>query len=110
MATGTDIPVTVEEEAREWIAQVGMVREFAMMLEHTKKTVPGLQWIKVEFDSDPSQTIGPGIIIWAHRSPPTSENNWTDREWGAWKVETFPPEVCLNFVLLSTYGEIENGR
>jgi hypothetical protein len=36
MATDTDVPVTVTDEAVEFIEQLGMRPQFETMLEHTK--------------------------------------------------------------------------
>jgi hypothetical protein len=113
MATGTDIPVTVTDEARAWIADLGMQREFEMMLEHTLQTVSGLNAIQVKLEHDPSGAIEPQIVIWCYRENKGGEEyeyDPTDWDWGTWKIETFPPEVCLNFVMLSTDGVPDHGR
>jgi hypothetical protein len=101
MAT-TTILVTVTPEAAAFIAAVGQQREFEAMLERTKQTVPGLRAIEVELDDTP-ETGPPGVIIWAHRDDPGPGRDRTDWNWGGWKVGTFPPEVCQNFVMLSNY-------
>jgi hypothetical protein len=101
MAT-TTIPVTVTPEAAAFIAAVGQQREFEAMLDHAKQTVSGLRAIEVILDDTP-ETGPPGAILWAHRDVPGSLDDSTDRRWGDWKIETFPPEVCQNFVLLTIY-------
>ena len=88
--------------ATAFIAAVGQQREFETMLGQTKQTVPGLRSIEVELDDTP-ETGPPGVAIWAHRDDPGPGRDLTDRNWGRWKVETFPPEVCQNFVMLSIY-------
>jgi hypothetical protein len=109
MTTAATIPVKVEPDAAEYIEQLGMRAEFERMLEHTRSIVPGLRAITVEYDHDPSNTIGPGIIIWSHRDEPPGPDG-VDNDWGRWKVTTFPTEVCLQFVMLSAYGGGGNGR
>ncbi len=110
MATSSEVPVRVTDEAREWIARVGMQREFGRILAHTHQMVPGLRAIEVVLDPDPGETVGPGIVIGAMRDNPSAEFDQTDMEWGKWQVESFPPEVCLNFVMLSRYGAVANAR
>ena len=110
MATDTDIPVAITDEARAWIAQLGMQREFEQMLDHTKQCVSGLQAIEVFLDPDLSGQIGPGIIIFSYRDHPGGEDDPTDRAWGQWKIGTFPPEVWTNFVMMSIYGTPNHGR
>ena len=89
MTTGTDIPVTVTSEAAEWIAQVGMQREFETMVEHTKQTVPGLRAIEVILDDDPEGTVGPGIIIWGQRDGVPRDDS-AARKWRTWKINNVP--------------------
>jgi hypothetical protein len=102
MATATTIPVTVTPEAAAFIAEVGQRREFETLLDHTKQVIPDLRAIEVTLDDTP-ETGPPGVILWAHRSEPWMGDDPTERNWGAWFVETFPSEVCQNFVILSIY-------
>jgi hypothetical protein len=102
MATTAAIPVTVSPEAEAFIAEVGQQREFEILLEHTKQVVADLRAIEVTLDDTP-ETGPPGVILWAHRTEPWKGDDPTDRNWGEWFVQTFPPEVCQNFVILSIY-------
>jgi hypothetical protein len=111
MTAATSIPVTILPEAAEYIDQLGMRSEFEQMVEHTRKTVPGLRAITVEYDHDPSNTVGPGIVIIAHREPPSSPlSPLPEQVWGRWQVTTFPPEVCRQFVMMSYYDGASHGR
>src|SRR5438094_965894 len=83
-------PVTITEEASAWIDKVGMRREFEQMLAHTKETVPGLKFIEVTLVHDPCPSIDPGVVLWAVREDPGTEEDRTNWDWGAWKVSTFP--------------------
>jgi hypothetical protein len=103
MAANTTTPITVSEEAKARITELGMQREFEQMLEHTLQSVPGLRAIRVELAYDPDRREDPGITIWSVRPDPAEgEYDPVDDEWGQWKIDHFPPEVCLNFVMLST--------
>jgi hypothetical protein len=33
----------------------------------------------------------------------------TQKDWGQWLVDTFPPEVCRHFCLLTSYGDADAG-
>lgn len=93
------IPVSVTPEAEAYIAELGMQDVFEQMLEHTLQTVRGLQAVEVQVD--PPYDIGgdPCVIIRAIRDEDNQVDDPTEREWGEWKIRTFPPEVCIHFVL-----------
>jgi hypothetical protein len=97
------IPITVTDEAKEFIAQLGTQREFEQMLEHTLQSIPDLRSIEVVLDPDLSGEIGPGIVMWAHRPDTGDAEDPTNWNWGAWKVRTFPPEMPMDIVMLSFY-------
>lgn len=109
MATVT-VPVTIAEEAATRVAELGMQSELDRMLEHTKQAVPGLRSIEVTLEYDYEEIDrGPIITLWCHRNDPGPIRDLTNWNWGAWFVETFPPEVCEHFVMLSCY-ENSDGR
>jgi hypothetical protein len=47
---------------------------------------------------------GVRVIIDAFREFPHPVDDPTEREWGAWLIRTFPPEVCENFHLFCIDG------
>lgn len=102
--TTTTIPVTVTPEATARVAELSMQAELERMLEYTRQTVPGLRAIEVRealpYDTGDETTI----VIDAIRDNPQLPDDPTQRHWGAWQCDTFPPEVCHYFVLLSVYG------
>jgi hypothetical protein len=102
MATAETIPLTITPEAAAFIDAVGQRREFEAMLEHARQVVPGLRAFEVILDDTPE--IGPPLVaIYAHRDARGPDDDPTNRSFGRWAVETFPPEVCLNFTFLSIY-------
>ena len=102
MATGTDIPLTVSDEAAALIAEWGMQREFEQMVEHTRQTVPGLKSIAAIADFGPCGD-DPGVILCSLRADPGPGHDRTDWDWGSWQIATFPPQVCIRFTMLSGY-------
>lgn len=110
MTTAASIPVTVTPDAAEYLDQIGMHKECEQMVEHTRQTVPGLHAISVEYDHDPSNTIGPGVVIMAHRDEPPPGEQPAEWEWNKWQVATFPPEVTRQFVMMSCYDGASYGR
>jgi len=102
MATTATIPITISPEAAAFIAGLGLQDEFDAMLDHTRRAVADLRAIEVTLDETP-ETGPPGVIIDAHRGEPWVGDDPTNRNWGRWLVETFPPEVCQHFVLLSLW-------
>ncbi len=99
----TTIPVTVTPEAAARIAELGMQAELERMLEHTRQTAPGLRSIEVQLALPYDTGDDTSINIEATRENPHLPYDPTDRNWGAWKVRTFPPDVCRYFVMLSVY-------
>jgi hypothetical protein len=102
MNATTTIPLLITPEAETHIDQIGMRSQFEQIIEHGRRTIPGLY--QLEADVEPPYDLGGGdiILIRGYRHPSGSvEDDPTDREFGRWKVTTFPPEVCLQFVLLT---------
>jgi hypothetical protein len=102
------VEIQVDEDAAARVRELGMEREFEQMLEHARRTAPGFRRIHVTLQHDPACPHNdPGIILWVNRddlADPTQRDT-TDWEWSGWKVRTFPPEVCLHFSMISTYGD-----
>jgi len=95
------IPVHFSSSAAaEHIAQLGLEREFEEMIEHVKQTVPGTRKIEVILDGLPEDPEG--IVIIAHRPHPGGDDP-AHRDWIAWLVDTYRPEVCQHFTLISSY-------
>jgi hypothetical protein len=101
--TMTTIPVTVTSKAAERVAELGMQAELERMLEHTRQKVPGLRSIEVQLALPYDTGDETSIVIQARRDNPHLSNDPTDWDWGGWKVDTFPPDVCRYFVMLSVY-------
>jgi hypothetical protein len=105
----TSIPMTVTPEAAERVAELGMQAELERMLEHTRQTVPGLRSVEVQLALPYDTGDETSIIIRATMDDPHGEYDPTDSEWGAWKVSTFPPDVCRYFVMMSVYEPTHEG-
>ena len=109
MATTTAIPITIAPEAAARVAALGMQRELELMVEHSKQAVPGLQSLEVTLEIDPDGSDDPRVVLWARRDDPNVGNDRTEWRWDEWMVQSFPPEVCQHYVLVTTYGAA-NGR
>jgi hypothetical protein len=106
----TTIPVTVAEDAAARVAQLGMQREFEQLLEHAKQVMPHLRCLRVTLEYTPyCPHEDPGVVIWAHRSDSPAPGTLDQVEWdyGTWMGETFPPEVRVQFTVLSVYGGVD---
>jgi hypothetical protein len=104
----TTIPVSITEEAARRVALLGMHRELDAMLEWTRDNVPDLQAIIVTPSVSRRALKATLIIINAHC-------NWNEEhsrtvpiecDWADWKVQTFPPRVCANFIMSSTFQPV----
>ena len=78
-------PVTVTPEAMARIAELGMQAELERMLEHTRKTVPGLRAIEVQLALPYDTGNETSIVIEASRRVPPSHTTQRTRTGGAGK-------------------------
>ena len=105
MASVTTVPVTVTPDAAARIADLGMQSEFEQMVEHARQVVPYLRSIRVTLEHDPEGEDEPGIVIWSHREDTDWEKDTSDWDNSRWKVTTFPPEVCIQFSMITLYND-----
>src|SRR5438094_5870465 len=108
MTTATLIAVTITDEVAARIAELNMQREFEQMIEKAKEVVPHLRFIRVTLEYDPEGELDPQVVIWCHRGDTDWESDRSDWEYRDWKVQTFPPDVCIRFVTIILY-EAANG-
>ena len=105
--SATTVPVTVAQDAAARVDELGMRRELEQMLEHARQVMPQLRYLRVTLEYNPEcANEDPVVVIWAHRGD-TPEPGTLDQitsDYSAWKVETFPPKVCIIFTVLSVYG------
>jgi hypothetical protein len=101
------VPMVIAPEALAFVDRLGQRREFALMIDRAKHSVPGLASIEVALD-EATDDMPPGVILWTHRDDIGTDDDPTQRSWIEWMAATFPPEVCQNFVLLPVYRT--NGR
>jgi hypothetical protein len=109
MTATAEIPVAVSDEATALVAELGLQREYEMMLAHTRQSVPRLRSVAVTRYDDPENVDEPRVVItaWYTAVPPEDISVWD--EWGRWFVETFPPDVCRHFGF-STRVQGDHGR
>jgi hypothetical protein len=103
MATLTEIPVTVSPDAAARVAELGMQREFQMMIDQLKQIIPGLREIEVTLEYPPDYDDDPMVLLSTVQPPPTEEVDPTCGNWRSWLIETFPPDVLRHFVRLPFY-------
>jgi hypothetical protein len=103
--TTQPVPVTVMEEAAARVKELGLQKEFDQMLEHTRQTVPGLRSIFVYLQPPYDTGDEPCVIIEAMMPNRGLPYNPVEDEWGAWRVNTFSPDVFRHFVMLTVYGD-----
>jgi hypothetical protein len=107
--SGITIPVTVTPEAAARVAELGMQVELERMLEHTRRTVPGLRAIEVQLALPHDTGNETSVVIEATREHSRLPYDPTDSDWGRWKVTTFPPDVSRYFVMMSVYDATDAG-
>jgi hypothetical protein len=110
MGTTLTVPVTITPEAAARVSQIGINAELERMLEYTCQTVTGLRRLDVVLEQPHDTGDEPFLTIEATRDVSfRTTNDATREQWGAWKVQTFPPEVGRHISLLIFYGETNAG-
>jgi hypothetical protein len=99
-ATG---PATITPEAAARIDELGIRTEVEQMIEHTRQTVPALKRIAVVLEDAYETWDQPYLTIHATRGDEPRVGDRTEREWGAWRVRTFPPDVCIHIAMMTQY-------
>src|SRR5262245_59232005 len=97
MASMSEIPITIEPGVAERVAELGMQKEFQVMLDHLRQTEPGLHAIQAEVNPVPFHGEEPGILLWTHREEPSGDEDPADQAWQDWFLRTFPPQVRWYF-------------
>ena len=107
MATATTIPVIISDEAAARVAELGMQREFERIIEHTRQTLPGLCKIECCLSFHPEEPeTPPTTVIHTHRPHLGVDNESAiNQGWVRWFVETFPPEVAMQFTMLPFFED-----
>ncbi len=109
MAAALIVPLTIEPEAAARVAELGMQAELDRMLEHTRQVVSKLQHIRVVLEPPYDTGDEPYLTIEATRGGSYAGDDPTQREWGDWLVNSFPPDVWRHFGLLVLYGTSDAG-
>jgi hypothetical protein len=110
MDTLPTVPLTIDPEAAARVAELGMQAELEQMLEHARRTIPGLQRLDVVLDPPYDTGDEPAVVIEALRDPATrAEPDQTWWHYSGWEITTFPPDVCRHFSLLILYGSNHAG-
>jgi hypothetical protein len=102
MSTTTTVAVTISPEARSFVDRLGQRDELERMIDWTRHNVPGLRSIEVALD-EATEEMPPGVVLWTHREDVDPGSDPTHQNWVEWMAATFPPNICLNFTLLSVY-------
>jgi hypothetical protein len=102
MSSNTTVPVTITPEATEYVAELGMQREFEQMLAHALRFFPDLRSMRVNLEPAYDLEL-PCVLFSPVLNERDVENNPSDLDWAHWKSATFPPEIGQHFVMLVGY-------
>lgn len=103
MSVTSTVAVSLEPDAEELLSELGMEIQLELMVEHARRTIPGLRAIRIRFA--PAYDTGEeGILIEAVRDPALhGTKEWAWDHFSRWKTTTFPPDVGRHFQLLDSY-------
>src|ERR1043166_8449853 len=99
MSASTTLPITIRSDAIERIEELGMQPEFEQILEHARLSVSYLRSIRVTIEPDAEGELDSQVVLWLHREAGNWDMDQSETELSRWKVTTFPPEVCVHFVM-----------
>jgi hypothetical protein len=103
MSATASIPVTISEEVKARVAELGYPAELERMIEHTLQTVPGLLRLNVALHPPYDTGDEPAVVLEAICGEAPALPDPTRSNWGEWKIRHFPPEVCSCFSLMIGY-------
>jgi hypothetical protein len=101
--------VSIQPDAAARVAELRMQPELQQMIQHTREVVPQLKHIRVVLDPPYDTGDDPYLTIEATRGGTYNGDDPTQREWGAWFVNQFSPDVCRHFNLQVLYGTTDAG-
>jgi hypothetical protein len=110
MKTGTPVPVQITPEAEQHVAALGRGGELERMIEHAGRTMAGLRHLRVTLEQPQEESDEPRVVLWAYKGKRGPGHDPAAEQFGAWKVNAFPPDVCRHFVLLTVFGDAPGGR
>ena len=102
MTALSTIPVQISEEAAQFIEQLGMQEPFQRMLDEIPKRFQAVHWIKVVLEHIVDEGGRPVISLDVARDYP-GRYDPSEHEYGRWKLETFPMEICEIFAVMDIY-------
>jgi hypothetical protein len=103
MTAPATVPVTITPEAAARIDELGIRPEVEQMIEHTRQTIPALKRIEVVLEDAYDTWDQPYLTIYATRGDAYHPGDRVDRDWGHWRVSTFPPEVCQHITMITRF-------
>ena len=104
MSITATTPISVSEEAKSRIAELGIDHDLERILEHTSKLARGLLRIDVVLTPACDPGDDPRIILEGTKEGAPAVNDPLWRQWRDWMVESFPSDVLRHFNLLTVYG------
>lgn len=96
------IPVTIDPEAAELVAELGMQAELEQMLDQARRMIPGLRRLQVVYGEPYDTGPDPSVVIDAYCDPALHEAaRRAMHDYSRWKVTAFHPDVFRHFTLLT---------
>jgi hypothetical protein len=108
MGSVADVPVNVSPWAAEHITEWGLQREFDQIVEHLKRTIPGLIHIDAMFSPGEDEPHFDQVMLVAGMWDPGIPHEKAVRDFKAWEA-TLTQEVRDVFPVVF-YREPVNGR
>ena len=99
MSATTQVPIEIDAEAADRVAELGMRSELIRMIEFIRQTVPGVELVEVVPYYDYEEGGPPGLLIvgWRGGHALSPDDFGPTPGWWEWAVKTYPPDVMRWF-------------
>jgi hypothetical protein len=103
MATSTEIPVAIEPEAAELIAELGLEATLQAILAHCRREVPRLRRIEVTYSIKHEDPDNPTVIVYCVVEPTVARVLEVDDALADWFLVGHPPEVVQHILVTAVH-------
>src|SRR5438270_897648 len=93
----------ITPEAQALIDQLKLEQPLHKMLDHIAQAVPALRALQVDYAPAYEAGYDPGVILNVTVKSEAPLEDTTERDFGRWQIDNFPPEVFQHFTLLAVY-------
>ena len=105
MSATITIPSSITPATERLVAELSMRTEMELMIEKIGTSIPGVLDLEVLLQAPYDTGGGDQVILHARCDEEVLERSgWSEWDYLRWMIDTFPPQVCEHFTLMSYFG------